>query len=471
RLTMKKLLLIFLCLPIIGFGQYCPILNEIVVDDFCFGTDGILTIVPADPATDYNYSIDGGVTIIPPGPLDSVFNVSPGTYYIFLQETANPACFINDTVIIPDPQDPITTFTTVSQNLFCPGDSTGVAEVYAIGGVLPYSYLWPSNNTNTNVVANLWTGSHQVIVTDANGCTTTDSVNLYEGICGCTDSTALNYFPTATVDDGSCFFYQIPSNLTVSNITNSSVVLGWAIYGCSNAVTLQYRELGSTTWILESTTATSPYFLISLTGGTDYQWRVKCTGQTWSGITIAQFSTLLSGCTDSTAFNYNASANTDDGSCIAVIGGCTDSTAFNYNSSANTDNGSCIAFINGCTNFTAFNYNPVANTNDGSCITVVYGCIDSAAYSGYNPLANTDDGSCIYSGCTDNIACNFNPSANSDDGSCIFPDGCTLPLADNYDPTALCNDGSCTFSTLAISNAIISQPIRCYGDFNRLHAS
>ena len=33
------------------------------------------------------------------------------------------------------------------------------------------------------------------------------------------------------------------------------------------------------------------------------------------------------GCTDSTAFNYNASANTDDGSCIAVVLGCTDSTA------------------------------------------------------------------------------------------------------------------------------------------------
>ena len=73
------------------------------------------------------------------------------------------------------------------------------------------------------------------------------------------------------------------------------------------------------------------------------------------------------GCTDATAFNYNASANTDDGSCIAVALGCTDSTATNYNSSANTDDGSCIAVVLGCTDFTAANYNALANTDDGSC--------------------------------------------------------------------------------------------------------
>ena len=50
--------------------------------------------------------------------------------------------------------------------------------------------------------------------------------------------------------------------------------------------------------------------------------------------------TLL-GCTDPTATNYNAAANTDDGSCIAVVNGCTDATAFNYNALANTDDGTC----------------------------------------------------------------------------------------------------------------------------------
>lgn len=46
------------------------------------------------------------------------------------------------------------------------------------------------------------------------------------------------------------------------------------------------------------------------------------------------------GCTDSTADNYNSSANTNDGSCIYK--GCTDVNAKNYNSKSNTPDGSCL---------------------------------------------------------------------------------------------------------------------------------
>jgi len=47
------------------------------------------------------------------------------------------------------------------------------------------------------------------------------------------------------------------------------------------------------------------------------------------------------GCTDETAFNYDANATEDDGSCEAVIEGCTDESAYNYYANANTDDGSC----------------------------------------------------------------------------------------------------------------------------------
>jgi hypothetical protein len=154
---------------------------------------------------------------------------------------------------------------------------------------------------------------------------------------------------------------------------------------------------------------------------------------------------VVNGCTDATAFNYNPAANTDDGSCIAVVSGCTDATAFNFNSAANTDDGSCIAVVNGCTDATAFNYNPAANTDDGSCIAVVNGCTDATAFN-YNPSANTDNGSCIavVNGCTDVTAFNYNPAANTDDGSCIaVVNGCTDATAFNYNPAANTDDGSC----------------------------
>ena len=73
------------------------------------------------------------------------------------------------------------------------------------------------------------------------------------------------------------------------------------------------------------------------------------------------------GCKDSTAFNYDASAIADDGSCQDVSLGCTNTTAYNYNANANTDDGSCVPVVTGCTNSTAFNYAASANTDDGSC--------------------------------------------------------------------------------------------------------
>ena len=113
--------------------------------------------------------------------------------------------------------------------------------------------------------------------------------------------------------------------------------------------------------------------------------------------------------------------------------GCTDSSAFNYNENANVDDGSCIAVVIGCMDATAFNYNPEANTSDDSCIPVVLGCIDNA-YMEYDEVANTDDGSCIVIkvfGCMDdtpNLMSNYNPDANVDDGSCISWEQMVLDL-------------------------------------------
>jgi len=48
------------------------------------------------------------------------------------------------------------------------------------------------------------------------------------------------------------------------------------------------------------------------------------------------------GCTDVTACNYDATAQTDDGSCDFSCYGCTNSAACNYDSAATLDDGSCI---------------------------------------------------------------------------------------------------------------------------------
>jgi len=51
--------------------------------------------------------------------------------------------------------------------------------------------------------------------------------------------------------------------------------------------------------------------------------------------------------------------------------GCIDSTATNYNALANTDDGSCIAVVNGCMNPLYAEYNPLATCDDSSCVNLL----------------------------------------------------------------------------------------------------
>ena len=51
----------------------------------------------------------------------------------------------------------------------------------------------------------------------------------------------------------------------------------------------------------------------------------------------------------------------------SIIFGCMDPEAFNYNIDANYDDGSCLEIIEGCTDLEALNFNPLANVDDDSC--------------------------------------------------------------------------------------------------------
>lgn len=107
-----------------------------------------------------------------------------------------------------------------------------------------------------------------------------------EEVLGCTDPTALNYNPDATINNGSCVYSSQ--------------------FGCTNPDACNYNPTAQFD-----------------NGGCEF---ITCAG-----------------CTDPAATNYNPSATIDNGTCFyEVIFGCTDPTAINYNPIATEDDGSCI---------------------------------------------------------------------------------------------------------------------------------
>jgi hypothetical protein len=137
--------------------------------------------------------------------------------------------------------------------------------------------------------------------------------------------------------------------------------------------------------------------------------------KTTEAITDFQFCSiiiqLIEGCMDESAFNYDASANSDDGSCYPIVYGCMDPTSFNYNDYDGDFYGNPITGINGID----------VNTDNSICIPVVEGCTDPYSIT-FSQMANVDDGSCLYLGCLDSEACNYNEQATTDDGSCEYPE-------------------------------------------------
>jgi len=222
-------------------------------------------------------------------------------------------------------------------------------------------------------------------------------------IQGCMDSTAFNFEPSATQDDGSCEPY---------------------IYGCLHPSADNYDSNANTD-------------------------SGNCT---WTGCTCLPVIDFPNGCINTTTFPMEAvnyplptimpiippfPGISDDGSCVGIIYGCTDQTAVNYNPAANTYDGSCISANNGCMASTAVNYDSSANADNGTCIW--YGCQDPAANNFYADIELPDFVS---------QADGYSP-ANSNhgllDATCTYDSGCTDSTANNYDATATIDDGSCEY--------------------------
>ncbi len=137
----------------------------------CTGAvDGQATVSVVGGTAPYTYFWPDGQTTA------TAAGLGPQLYWVSVTD-AN-GCSDTAQVQLFEPT-PITISALVIGNIACAGGSDGRAVATALGGTVPYNFVW-STGDNTDTTRTLPVGTHQVTVTDANGCSAMTSVNLGE---------------------------------------------------------------------------------------------------------------------------------------------------------------------------------------------------------------------------------------------------------------------------------------------------
>ncbi len=170
---------------------YTTTVTNATCDGLC---NGQIQITPAGGTAPYDYSHDNGLTFTLANP---IINLCAGNVDVVVRDSKG--CLTNSTVVITDPAPLSATFTTVDP--VCNGSCDGSITVTPSGGVPTYNYsLNGAASQTSNTILNVCSGTQDVIITDANGCTLEvnpvlvdppaieiDMVSMIESNCGNND--------------------------------------------------------------------------------------------------------------------------------------------------------------------------------------------------------------------------------------------------------------------------------------------
>lgn len=161
-------------------------------DESCAGGDGTATALGLGGTGTPSYLWSTGATNA------SINGLTAGTYTVTIQD-ANGCTAVDNAVSIGTTTGPTVTFSPYL-NIECHGGTTLVTGGSSTG-TTPYTYTWSSGASSSS--ENLPAGTHTLTVTDASGCTASDSLTLTQPATPYVATITVNSQPSCTgVSDG-----------------------------------------------------------------------------------------------------------------------------------------------------------------------------------------------------------------------------------------------------------------------------
>ena len=468
--------------------------SSVIVDSnvTCNGlSNGGATVTATGGTSTYTYAWSNGTTTA------SITGVVAGSYAVTVTDANGCTSVSNGTVTEPAV---LIASTVVDSNVTCNGYLNGGASVSANGGTGTYTYTW-SNGATTASITGVAAGSYTITVTDANGCTATNSSII-------TEPTSI----TASI--------VVDSNVSCNGLSDGGVTVsatgGTGAYSYAwgtGATTASIAGLAAGSYSVAITdangcsgsafgTVTEPVVLISsitvdsnvtcnglsnggatasATGGTvaySYVWSNGATTAAITGVTAGTYTVTVTdanGCTSSSSttitepsiltsnvvVDSNATCNGfANGGLSASAAGGTTTYLFAWNNSAST--ASITGVVAGTYTVTVTDVNGCTSVSNGTVteptLLVASTIIDS------NVTCNSllDGGATASAtGGTGTYTYNWNNSAVTASITGVASGTYTVTVTDVNGCTDT-NTGIVTEPAVLVANAVIDSNVTCY---------